>query len=190
MRKSEEFTHAIDHFISSDGVVSFRIVPFDESEGALLAFNTYSTAQQKVESWIEEHGLCMRYCGLTPSDSVCFNHQIKKCNGVCAGEEEIAEYNLRASKVVKEHSFREKSFMIVDKGRGPNEHSLVLVENYKYSGYGYFETFEPVSSSSALKEFISRKNYYPDCDGLIRQYLNKSYRKVIPIEEEVESWDL
>ncbi len=77
MRKSSEFTYCIDHFTDNNGIINFKLVPFEESENALLSFTTYSTGRERVESWIEEHKLCLRYCGLTPEDSVCFNHQTK-----------------------------------------------------------------------------------------------------------------
>src|SRR6218665_2507020 len=74
-RKNQEFTHCIDTFTSQAGVINFKIVASEESENALLQFNTYMSARERLEGWIEEQELCLSQCGLTSSDSSCFNHQ-------------------------------------------------------------------------------------------------------------------
>lgn len=181
MRKSEAFTHCIDFFTDKKGIINFRIVPAEESENTLLSFNTYSTARERVESWIEQHGLCLRYCGLTSDDAVCFNHQIRKCNGICAEEEDVEEYNRRAGEVLKAHSFNDKNFVIMDKGRHAQEYSVVLVEGSRYAGYGYYDSCEQVSCAEELAGYVSRRDSYPDASDLVRQYLRQGKSKVIPI---------
>src|SRR5690606_30698402 len=119
-------------------------VPYEECSLPLLSFNTYSTARERLESWIEEHELCLRYCGLTGAEAECFNHQIMKCRGICAGNEIIEEYNRRATQVLKKHAFLDKCFVIFDKGRSSAEQALILVENFRFAGYGYIDIQEQV----------------------------------------------
>lgn len=182
MRKSEEFTHCIDYFKDKSGILNFRIVPFEESESPLLSFNTYMSARQRLDLWIEAHELCLRFCGLTGEEAICFNHQIKKCNGICAGEEDVLLYNERVQKILDDHLFKLKDFAIVDKGRNPGEFSVVLVENAHYKGYGYYDSFEQISSPWELKSFVKYTPYFPDSDNLVRQFLNQGRRKVISLE--------
>ncbi len=181
MRKSEDFTHCIDSFTDAEGIIHFRIVEAAESTNALLSFNTYSTARERLESWIDEHTLCLRYCGLTGEESVCFNHQIRKCNGICAGQEDAGEYNRRARLIVQQHSFGNRDFVIMDKGRTPEEHSVVLVENSKYAGYGYYDTCEPIAVAEDLRSYVKKGNYYPDADLLIRQFVNQGNRRIVKL---------
>lgn len=182
MRKSEQFTHCIDCFTDKAGITNFKITPFDESENALLSFTSYASARERLESLLEEHTLCLKYCGLTGEDAVCFNHQIKTCNGICAGEEEIELYNKRAQKIVDEHLFRKKDFVLLDKGRTAEERSLVLVENGKYKGYGYFDTTHQMACEEDLKYVAAQKPYYPDCDNLVRGWMKSAGRyKLIPL---------
>jgi DNA polymerase-3 subunit epsilon len=182
MRKATEFTHSIDYFTDKNGIINFKIVPFDESENTVLSFNTYSTARERVESWIETHELCLRYCGLTSEDAVCFNHQIKKCNGICAGEEDTDIYNKRASAILAGHVFEENNFVILDRGRNNEEYSVVLIENAHYVGFGYYDRAEQVSHPEELKGFVKRKNYYPDADALIRLFLRQGKRKIVALK--------
>jgi DNA polymerase III subunit epsilon len=189
MRKSEEFTHSIETFTDNDGVINLKITPYEECEAPLLAFNTYSTARSTLEKWLGEHTLCLRYTGLAGESAVCFNHQIRECNGVCAGEEPVVEYNRRVSAVIKTHSYHESDFIIMDKGRTHGEHAVVLVENNRYAGYGYFDSTAQISSPEEITEMVTRREYYPDCDRLIRQCLAAGRYRVIPLKREREMMD-
>ncbi|MCE3225509.1 MAG: putative DNA-directed polymerase (epsilon subunit) [Bacteroidetes bacterium] len=183
MRKSEVFTHCIDWFTDKTGIINFKIVEYDQSESALLSFNSYSSAREKLERLLEEQVLCLKYCNLTSEDSVCFNHQIKTCNGICAGEEEAEEYNKRAQKVLDEYIFKTKDFVLLDRGRQPEEYSIIHIENGKYRGYGYLDSTHQVACEEELKYVASPKTYYPDCDNLVRGWMkNASKYKVIKIK--------
>lgn len=180
MRKASEFTHSIDCFMDKRGILNFKIVPYEEAENPVLSFNTYSTARERLDFLIDEHILCLRYCGLTDEEAVCFNHQIKNCNGICCGEEDVEVYNQRANKILGKYVFKDKNFVIVDQGRNENERSVILVENRQFAGYGYFDAADQISSAEELKGFASKGNYYADSNDIIRGWLEKQTRpKVI-----------
>jgi DNA polymerase-3 subunit epsilon len=119
------------------------------------------------------------YCGLTGDDSICFNHQIKKCNGICNQEEEVEIYNKRVNEIINKFSFRNDNFVIVDKGRTNDERSIILIENKHYAGYGYFNIADQINSFEEFKGIIKRSPYYPDCDDLVRGWLNKNKAKIV-----------
>lgn len=183
MRKASEFTHNIDYWTDKNGIINFKIVSQEESESPLLSFNTYTTARERLESLIEEQTLCLRYCGLTSEESICFNHQIKTCNGICCGEEDKEEYNKRANKILDKYLFKDQNFLIVEPGRNENERAVVLIENRHFAGYGYFDASDQISSTEELKSFANRGIYYADSDDIIRGWLEKQNRvKKIVIE--------
>ncbi len=184
VRKSEEFTHTIDTFTDNKGVLNFRIVAFEESEKPLLAFNTYSSARERLEGWIEMYELCLKHCGLTSEKSVCFNHQIMKCRGICAEAEPADEYNRRAVKILQENSFGQKDFVIFDRGRNISEQAVILIENSRYAGYGYIDQYEQISSPEELKGYVKRAEYYPDSDNLVKQFLKQGKRKIVKLSTE------
>ena len=179
MRKSESFTHCIDWFTDDLGIINFKLVEYTESENAILSFVSYSAARTRLEEWIDEYNLCLRYCGLTGDDSICFNHQIKKCNGICNQEEEVEIYNKRVNEIINKFSFRNDNFVIVDKGRTNDERSIILIENKHYAGYGYFNIADQINSFEEFKGIIKRSPYYPDCDDLVRGWLNKNKAKIV-----------
>jgi DNA polymerase III subunit epsilon len=182
MRKADVFTHCIDWFKDEQGIVNFKIMPYEESENALCSFVSYSSAREKLENWIDLHTLCLRYCSLTGSDSVCFNHQIKTCNGLCAGEEDKEIYNKRAMAIVEEYIFRDSDFVLIDKGRHIEERSLILIENGHYAGFGYMTQSDSFSNKEELMSYIKKAPYYPDADDLVRAWMkkNKVKKLVLP----------
>jgi DNA polymerase III subunit epsilon len=180
MKKSIEFTHCIDWFINEKGIINFKIVDYDESENPLLSFNAYLTAHERLLSWIDDHAMCLRYCGLTGEDSVCFNHQIKKCNGICAEEEDVELYNKRAKEILNRFIFEHPDFVLFDKGRTLTERSVILIENGSYAGYGYIDETEQISSQEEFKNLIKQAPHYPDANDIVKSWMNKNnFKKVV-----------
>ncbi len=181
-RKADIFTHSIDWWKDKKGLIHFKIVPFEEAENSLRSFTTYSTARECLERWIDEQELCLSYCHLVEEGSSCFNHQIKKCRGICAGEEEVRNYNERAEKILKEHLFPEKDFIILDKGRNHEERSIILIEDRQYAGYGYIDQYTQISDSEQLFDVVQRRTNYPDTTDLIRSWCrNNNHYRIIPL---------
>ncbi len=180
-RVSDNFTHSIDWYEDEKGIINFKIVPYEESENHLQSFTSLISARERLEQWIDEHTLCINYCNLTQKDAVCFNHHIKKCNGICAGEEEVAVYNLRAENLLKSYLSADKNYVLIDKGRTPHEHSIILVENRRYAGYGFIDASCTVNEPGDFKNYINRANYYPDADVLLRGWLKrgKKVKKIV-----------
>lgn len=178
-RKASIFSHSIDWYEDEKGIINLNIVPYEEANNSLQAFTSYVAARERLEAWIDEYALCQRYCHIT-EDKICFNHQIKKCNGICAEIESVEEYNKRAHKLVEEYSFGKKNFLVIDKGRTPGEQSLILIENGHYAGYGYFDGATQANNPEELRELVKHTTYYADHDDLVRSYLkSKSLRKIM-----------
>jgi DNA polymerase-3 subunit epsilon len=177
VRKSEIFTHSIFWNKDSNGIINFKISEFNTSDNVLVSFTKYVTARETLERWIDEHALCLQYTALTGEGSICFNHQIKKCNGICAGEESADVYNKRAAEILEQYIFRAPNFIIIDKGRTINEESFIMIENRKYLGYGYYDKHDQYSEPAQLRELLQTKNHYPDCDDLIRSWMKVNVDK-------------
>ncbi len=174
--KADTFSHSIDWFKDDNDIINFKLVPYEESENALASFVTYATARQTLESWLDEHTLCMRYCGLTDCEAVCFNHQIKKCNGICADSEEVEIYNKRANEVLKRYVFDKSHFAIIEKGRHAEEGAIILVENGHYTGHGYFDSSDQFNGAEDFKNAVKVSPYLPDADELLRSWLRRNLR--------------
>lgn len=173
-RKADSFTHSIDWFTDDKGIINFKLVDYGEAKVPLMSFNSYFAAREKLETLIDHNTLCLRYCGLTEEDSICFDHQIKKCNGICGGEEEPEIYNKRAKEVLANYIFPHSDFVIIDKGKAPGEKSVILIENNNVAGYGYFDMTAEISSPEEFKSFVKRSSYFPDANDLVRGFLRQN----------------
>jgi DNA polymerase-3 subunit epsilon len=186
MRKADTFTHSIDWFKDKNGIVNFKIVEFEESENAVTSVVTYSSAREKLERWIDEHQLCLRYCGLTGEDAVCFNHHIKKCNGICNKEEEIEVYNKRALEVIKQTAYAKPDFILLDKGRSYEERAVILVENNQYQGYGFIDSSNQITDIDSCRDVIKQTPYYPDSDDLVKSWMRTGkHYKILPLPSSI-----
>jgi len=186
-RKAEAFTHSIDYFTDKQGIINLHLVPYEERSDTLMSFTSAMAAHERLDNWIDEYELCMRYCGLTSEDSVCFNHQIKKCKGICGGNEAVATYNERAQQLVRRFTFAQPDFVIVDKGRRADEFSVVLIENGHYEGYGYFDKHEQATTAEELKGFVGHRQYYPDADDLVRHFVKQEKGRLIVLRKKPDT---
>jgi len=179
LRKADAFTYCIDWGKTEEGIIYFKIVPFEESNNALLSFTSYSSARNCLENMIDEYTLCIKYCGLADAEAVCFNHQIKKCNGICAKLEEVEIYNKRAIEITKKHAYKQSSFAIITAGRTPEERAMMLVLNNKYVGSGYFDEYTQLNAIEDFEEVVTKTDYYPDNDDIVRAWLKVNKPKIV-----------
>ncbi len=155
--------------------------------GAKIINMSFGKSFSPGKKWIDEAELCLKYCHLTSEDSICFNHQIKKCKGICAEEEEIESYNKRAQEILDIIIFRDQHFALVDHGKSNDERSLILIENGHYAGYGYIDKTDTFSSLDECKGHIKKSVFYPDADDLIRGFLKNNRLKTIVFKEDVNN---
>ncbi len=181
-RKKDVFTHCIEWFSDEDSILNFKISKFEETNYPFLAFNNYTSARERLEYWLYAHQLCLRYCGLTDEKSVCFNHQIKKCNGICAGKESVEDYNNRVQQIIREYSYNRPTFLILDRGRHFQERAFVFIKDYTYQGSGYLDESAQINSVEDVRNYITSKEIYPDDNDIVRSWIRLKKRDVIYLQ--------
>lgn len=184
--KAENFGYSLDWELNEKGILQFGITPKEESVQPLMVFSSYSSARTKLDSLIEEYELCLSNCSLTSSDAVCFNHQIKKCRGVCSGEETILDYNIRAQRIINSHTYIHPNFCLIDRGRELDERSIILVENSRFAGYGYIDEYTSIARLEEIKNHLSPFTHYPDLDELLKSWTKKKRLKPIVLNSNVD----
>ncbi|MEZ5045818.1 MAG: exonuclease domain-containing protein [Chitinophagaceae bacterium] len=179
-RKKDTFTHGIELYMQ-DEIKQLRIVPYEEASFCLQVFNSYEAARECLNTWIEEHHLCLRYCGLSNTDQLghpCFHAQIQKCFGICNQVETPTEYNERVLKIEEKLSYPHSHFLILERGRHEQEWSFVWIDNKRYKGFGYIDKEMTLYHPEDIAGYITSNEVYPDSDIIIRQYL-KQHKKYI-----------
>src|SRR5205814_638082 len=66
----------------------------------ITTFRSFEGAREFMFSLMEKYELCPKYCGMQTSSHACFDYQVKKCRGVCAGKESMKEYNKRVKRAL------------------------------------------------------------------------------------------
>jgi DNA polymerase III subunit epsilon len=137
------------------------------------AFSSVAEAKSFLDRMLDEHRLCQRLMGLQKGKGPCFHHGIHKCLGACIGKEHHLEYNERAQRVISRLQYNRSNFLIVDRGRNTEEKSLVLVENGKYTGYGFVENEFMDSNVALLKNCVQPFSDNKDVRQIINLYLRQ-----------------
>lgn len=69
-----------------------------ESERAVDSYGLYQN-KRHIESTLQrharDHGLCLRCMGMDRGHGPCFQYQLGRCDGACAGEESAEDHNAR-----------------------------------------------------------------------------------------------
>jgi DNA polymerase III subunit epsilon len=176
------FHHGL--FCSTDhqGYLSFRAERLKEDSKPLTTFTSAMAARSYLQHITETHGLCQNLNGLHKGPGPCFNYSIHQCLGACIGKEAPDSYNMRAKLVIRDLSYENESFLVIDRGRSNDERCVVWVQNGCYQGYGYFSTEIPINNPDQLIEFVRRRPDNRDIRQILRTYLKrKRVEKIIEI---------
>lgn len=155
-----------------NGYIRFAYRNVNDDEIPLSLFSSRDRARGKLEQLIMEYSLCQKLCGLYDTDGPCFHRQVSLCRGACCGEEDPKIYNERALMALDEFIFRERNFFIIDRGRDPDERSVVKIINGKYEGFGFFSINDVGFGLTAVHECIRRAKDNRDIQVIIKGYLN------------------
>ncbi|MGL4599182.1 MAG: GIY-YIG nuclease family protein, partial [Bacteroidia bacterium] len=182
LRKQSEFTHSIVWFKDDDGVINFRIEAYGSKHQALQSFSGFLTAQERLRGWQDMFVLCENYCS-DGGAGACFYVGIKKCNGICCGEELTDVYNARAQKVIQQFFDPEASFLLVDTGREQDEQSLIWIDRGRFAGYGWLNHADVLATADDLHTQLNQGKHFPDADDLVLSYLRaKPWLKKIVVK--------
>lgn len=58
-------------------------------------FRSRKKANELIKKLKDEHQLCAKQLGLEKGKGACFAYQLKKCKGICCGEEKAIKYHMR-----------------------------------------------------------------------------------------------
>ena len=64
--------------------------------------------------------------------------------------------------------------LIIDRGREVDEHSVILIENGEYKGYGFFNLNFQINNPDILKSVINSMTNDRDTQHIIQGYLRKN----------------
>ena len=161
-------------FEDDKGYVQLKIERTKEGITPIISFSSVAEGNSILNKLRDEFTLCNKLVGLEKTKGACFHHGIEKCNGACIEEESTEEYNKRIEALINKLSFDHKDFAIVDKGRNATEHSVVLIEDGEYKGFGFVDLARQIANVDILKSLITPMKNNREVKSIIQRYLSKT----------------
>ena len=111
-----------------------------------------------------------------------FQYQLQQHVEDCASNESIDSYNQRVKDAIEKYSYRNKSILIIDRGRHHDERSAILIENGEYKGYGFYSLNYQITNRDVLKTIITPMQNNRDVQHIIQSYLRRKNKlKIITL---------
>jgi DNA polymerase-3 subunit epsilon len=172
-QRKSKFIYSLDYFTNKEGYIELKIRKVDENTKGITSFANLGEAKKVLENFIEEYNLCQKLCNTYKSKNSCFNHGVGLCNGACIGEESPEIYNGRVQKLIDKYSFKNQDFAIIDKGRNPNEKSVILIEDGIYRGYAFIDLDNQINNIDILRNLITPMIHNKEVKNIIQSYLRR-----------------
>ncbi|KJJ39530.1 MAG: exonuclease [Aequorivita sp.] len=168
------FTHQLTSFVDENGYINLKIEKADGRKKAISTFSNYQQAKSALFRITEENQLCQKLTGLYETKKQCFNYSINECYGACVNKEPAAEYNNRVQAFLEQHANENQNLLIIDRGRDVEERSVILIENGKFKGYGFYNLNYQINNPEILKSIINPMQDSRDVRHIIQNYLRKN----------------
>ena len=178
------FTYALYSSTDENGYVNLKLDAADGRKKAITTFSNKQSGKQFLFKAIENHKLCPKLVGLDIAKTSCFKYHISECNGACIQEESPENYNLRVQELIHESNYDSQNLIIIDKGRALNEHSVILIENGVFKGFGYYDLNFQVTNKKILESIITPMDSNRETQHIIQSYLRKNKQaKIVKLTE-------
>ena len=185
--KTNIFQSQLYSYMDDNGYINLRIekVPMEQEEekNIITTFTNYQQAKSLLYKITDEFHLCQKLNHLGKTEGACFNHGLKTCHGACIELETPIDYNTRVQKFIDKSSYEFDDMLLIDKGRSIQEHSVILIKNGTYRGYGFFNLNFQINNPEVLKSIINPMENNRDTQHIIQSYLRKNkVQKILKLE--------
>ena len=185
--KTNIFQSQLYSYMDDNGYINLRIekVPIEQEEekNIITTFTNYQQAKSLLYKITDEFHLCQKLNHLGKTEGACFNHGLKTCHGACIELETPIDYNTRVQKFIEKSSYEFDDMILIDKGRSIQEHSVILIKNGTYRGYGFFNLNFQINNPEVLKSIINPMENNRDTQHIIQSYLRKNkVQKILKLE--------
>lgn len=147
----------------------------------VMGFTSFEEARSYVFRLVERFDLCPKCAGLQTAPQGCFDYQIKKCKGVCAGVESIENYNDRVQQALDSIKSDIGDLILTDRGRNVNEKAIVVLEKGTYKGFGYADSDVTINNIEEAHSYITSYSDNRDIQQILRWWMNSKKSKNVKV---------
>ena len=181
-QRAQAFRYGVFTVQNQRGFNTLYIDKLKKSKEAVASFYSKGYAKSALKRQAKNFQLCPHFCNLESLNGRCFYKQLDLCKGACVGDEEAHDYNQRVEEAIiamNHGSTKDDSFFVIGDGRTYSERSVVCVLNGVYQGYDFIDK-ELATAPEGLQHLISPKKEGPDVQRIIRTYIRKHPKEVMP----------
>jgi DNA polymerase III subunit epsilon len=106
----------------------------DDVPQILAVYTRRSLAKNALDELAREYQLCPKLLGLEKGKGACFQHQLHRCKGACAGKEPAALYNARLKIAFNKQHIQEWPFsspvLVQEKTASPAPNHAIVVDRW------------------------------------------------------------
>src|SRR5690606_25395429 len=144
------FQYQLVKFEDDTGYINLKIEKADARKKPISTFTNLNQAKNFMFKITGEFGLCQKLTGLHTGSGACFAHSIRECNGACIENENANEYNNRVRDFLTKYSFKDKTLLLIDKGRDVDERSVVFIEQGRFKGVAFISLNYQITNTDVL----------------------------------------
>lgn len=173
-------------------VQRYGIFSYEDRSGILhLAFNKikmtpnpvaifYNTTDCRLylEEICKTFSLCAKFCHLQENVTTCSHYRIKKCDGICSGDETAKDYNEKVVNAISFMKEKNENLIIQEKGRSFNESAFVLIKNGSYVGYGFMDKETQINTFDDLEAFLIPQKNTLESERIIQSFITRNPHKL------------
>ncbi len=153
----------------TEGYLCLDVEKVDLRKRPLMTFQSLNVARQNLLRITEEFNLSPIKNGL---------RQIKMSEPI---KDAPREYNKRVRAFLKEYIEKRQTHLLIDKGREVGEHSVILIENGIYKGYGFYTLNHQITEPEIFEKILVTPKNQRYARHIIDSYLMKnSVQKILP----------
>lgn len=161
-------------------------IDVNDLQGVLHISKSKQASKNLLNNLCKEHGLCKKIMGLEKTNTTCFNYKIGKCDGACAGIEDVESYNAKFEKVfenlrVPEWPYR-GPIMVTEKDKNREITEVFLFNNWCCLAKLNEHDVNKLSESSFIHEF----DY--DTYKILKLFLRKNMIHIQPLKKFIPSF--
>ncbi len=174
------FSSGIYTYYDQNGYKRLTFQKVSPDNPPIIALTNHFKSKDFLYHKVAKFNLCQKLCDLYKTKGACFDYQVHECKGACINLEPPEEYNARVDQAIESFTYEHDSFVIIGKGRVPDERTIVCVDNGRYLGFGFVDKTFSAANMEDFKSAVKPFNDNKDIQQIIRGFLRTKHRdKVI-----------
>lgn len=131
---------------NKNGNKFLRIVHYSDDQHYLEYYSSLKIANRRLEKLNKIYGI----------------------NGISEKDDSLIEI------LINDLNYKHQNMLIIDKGRNVNEKSVIMIKDYKYLGYGFFNLNHQINNLEILESLLIKNEYVENSKELILNYVRKN----------------